>query len=51
MSKIEPAQDNQKLMRAGVPVLPVELARLKLSSLAKEAWYYDVPFLHVTVGR
>ena len=50
MSRIEPAQGNQKLMRADVPALPVELARLKLSMLAKEAWYYDVPFMHVTVG-
>ena len=48
MSRIEPAQGNQKLMRADVPALPVELARLKLSMLAKEAWYYDVPFMHVT---
>ena len=38
------------LMRADVPVLPVELARLKLSMLAKEAWYYDVPFMHMTIG-
>ena len=50
MSRIEPAQGNQKLMRADVPVLPVELARLKLSMLAKEAWYYNVPFMHVTIG-
>ena len=49
MSKIEPAQGNQKLMRADVPVLPVELARLKLSMLAKEAWCYDVPSMHVTI--
>ena len=41
---------NQKLMRADVPALPLELARLKLSMLAKEAWYYDVPFMLVTVG-
>ena len=33
-----------------VPALPVELARLKLSMLAKEAWYYDAPFMHVTIG-
>ena len=45
MSRIEPAQSNQKLMRADVPALPVELARLNLSMLAKEAWYYDVPFM------
>ena len=52
MSRIEPAQGNQKLMRADVPALPVELARLKLSMLAKEVWYmyYDVPFMHVTFG-
>ena len=50
MSRIEPTHGNQKLMRADVPVLPVELARLKLSMLAKEAWYYDGPFMHVTVG-
>ena len=50
MSRIEPAQDNQKLMWADVPALPVELARLKaLHMLAKEAWYYDVPFMHVTI--
>ena len=49
MSRIEPAQGNQKLMRANAPNLPVELARLKLSMLAKEAWYYDVPFMHVTM--
>ena len=36
-------------MRADVPALTVELARLKLSMLAKEAWYYDVPFIHVTI--
>ena len=46
MSRIEPAQGNQKLMRANTPDLPVELARLKLSVLAKEACYYDVPFMH-----
>ena len=40
MSRIESAQRNQKLMRVNVPVLPAELARLKLSMLAKEAWYY-----------
>ena len=50
MSRIEPAQGNQKLMRADVPDIPVKLARLKLSMLAKEAWYYDVPFMHVTIG-
>ena len=50
MRRIEPAQGEQKLMRADVPVLPVELARLKLSMLAKEAWYYDVPFMRVTIG-
>ena len=49
MSRIEPGQGNQKLMRAYVPVLPVELARLKLSMLVKEAWYYDVPFMHMTI--
>ena len=32
-----------------VLALPVELVRLKLSMLAKEAWYYDVPFMHVTI--
>ena len=46
MSRIEPAQGNQELMRVDVPVLPLELARLKLFMLAKEAWYYDVPFMH-----
>ena len=50
MSRIEPAQCNQKLTRADVPVLRIELARLKLSMIAKEAWYYDVPFVHVTIG-
>ena len=50
MSKIEPAQSNQKLMRLDVFALPVEFATLKLSMLAMEAWYYDVPILHVTVG-
>ena len=49
MGRIEPAQGNQELMRADMPVLPVELARLKLSILVKEAWYYDVPFKHVTI--
>ena len=49
MSRIEPAQGNQKLMRADVPVLPVELTRLKLFMLAMEVWYYDVPFVQVTV--
>ena len=39
MSKIEPAQGDQKLMRAVVPALAVQLAWLKLSMLAKEAWY------------
>ena len=47
---IEPAQGNQKLMRADVPALPVELAILKFSMLTKEVWYYDVPFVHVTIG-
>ena len=50
MSRIEPAQGNQKLMREDEPALPVELARLKLSILAKEAGYYDVPFMHLTIG-
>ena len=49
ISRIEPAQGNQKLMRAGMPALPVELARLELSTFAKEAWYYDVPFMHATI--
>ena len=40
----------QKLMRAHVPALPGELARLKLSMLAKEAWHYDVSFMHKTVS-
>ena len=47
---MEPAQGNQKLMRVNVPALPVELTWLKLSMLAKEAWYYDVTFMHVTIG-
>ena len=50
MSMIEPAQGNQKLMRADVPALPVELTRLKLSTLTKEVSYYNVPFMHVTIG-
>ena len=50
MSRIEPAQGKQKLMRAVVPALPEELTNLKLSMLAKEGWYYNVPFMHVTVG-
>ena len=50
MSRIEHAQANQKLMTADVPALPVEFGRLKLSILAKEAWYYNVPFMHVTIG-
>ena len=50
MSRIEPAQGNQKSMRADVPALTVELARLKFSMLAKETWYYAVPFMHVTIG-
>ena len=51
MSRIEPAQGNQKLMRVGVPALPVELARPKLSMLAKENdMYYDIPFKHLTIG-
>ena len=50
MSTIEPAQGNQKLIRVDMPALPVGLARLKLSISAKEAWYYDVPFMHVTIG-
>ena len=34
-----------------MPALPVELARLiRLLTLGKEAWYYDTPFLHVTIG-
>ena len=51
MSTIEPAQGNQKVIRTNVPVLFVQLARLKLCVLAKEAWYYDVPFMHLTIGR
>ena len=50
MSRIGPAQDNQKLMRADAPALPIELDRLKLSMLGKEEWYYDVPFMSVTIG-
>ena len=50
MSRIEPSQGYQKLMRLDVPALPVELARLKLSTSVKEAWYYDAPSMHVTVG-
>ena len=49
MRRIEPAQGNQKLMREDLPGLPVELAKLKLSMLAKEARYCDVPFVHVTI--
>ena len=49
MSRIEPSQGNQKLMRVDVPALPVKLGRLKPSMFAKEAWYYDVPFMHVTI--
>ena len=45
MSRMEPAQGNQKLMRANMPGLPVELTRLKLSMMTKETWYYDVPFM------
>ena len=43
-------------MEGDVPALPVKLARLNSpvgdseSMLAKEAWYYDVPFMNVTVG-
>ena len=37
MSRIEPVQGNQKLLRVDIPALPVELARLKLLMLAKEA--------------
>ena len=48
--KTEPAQGNQKFMRADVSALPVELARLKLSMLAEEAWYYDIQFMHMTIG-
>ena len=47
MSRIEPAQDNQKLMRMNMPALHVELTRLKLSMLSKEAWYYNLVFMHV----
>ena len=52
MSRIEPAQGNQMLMRADVPELPVELARLKFSTLVKEAWYmyHDIPYMHATIG-
>ena len=39
MSKIEPAQGNQKLMKADVPALPVETARLKLSMLAARDYW------------
>ena len=34
MSRIEPAQGNQKLTRTDVPMLSVELARPKLKSVA-----------------
>ena len=39
-------------MRADVPALLVELARLKLSFFANESWYmyYDVPFMHMIIG-
>ena len=37
-------------MRVDVPALPVENARLKLFMLAKEVWYYDVPFMHMIIG-
>ena len=50
MSRIDPAQGNQKLMRVDMLALPVELARLKPSMLAKEACYYDVPFMYMTIG-
>ena len=51
MSWIEPVQGNQKLMRADLLALPVELARLKLSMLTKEVWYCYGPFTHVTDSR
>ena len=50
MSRIEPVQGNQKLMRADVPALPLELARLKLSMFAKEACFYNVPYMQMTIG-
>ena len=40
---MEPTLGNQTLLSMDVPALPVELARLKLSMLEKEAWYYYVP--------
>ena len=52
MGRIEPAQGNRKLMEvdASPAALPVELAKLKLSMLSKEACCYDVPYMNVTVG-
>ena len=50
MSSPKPAQNSQNLKRADLPALPIELARLKLSRLVKEAWYYAGPFLYMTVG-
>ena len=45
MGRIDPAQGNRKLMEADEPpaALPVELAKLKLSMLSKEACCYDIP--------
>ena len=52
MGRIEPAQGNRKLIQVDAPptALPVELAKLKLSMLSKEACCYDVPQMNVTVG-
>ena len=52
MGRIEPAHGNRKLMEADAPptALTVELAKLKLSMLSKEARCYDVLYMNVTVG-
>ena len=52
MGRIEPAQGNRRLMEVDVPpaVLSVELARLELSMLSKEACCYNVPYMNMRVG-
>ena len=53
MGRVEPAQGNRNLMEVDTPpsALPVELAKLNLSMLSKEACCYNVPYMNVTVGR
>ena len=54
MKWIEPAQCNQKFVRADVPAFKftcrIRLAKAYHLGEGLEVWYYDGPFMHMTVG-